>query len=804
MSSYIVLNITKRRRNRDCEFWSLLWNSWYEARRSHLCARDLGLCCTSAAMKAFMATTILVLATAVLLATGKKFRWCTLSDQEQRKCAELSKTLLTALPRTMINSFARVSCIRAHNTHDCIDKIRANKADAASLDAGDAYSAVKLYGLTVVAKEIYLEGNCVYAVAVARRGTLDIHRLKGTRSCHNGARWTSGWNIPLGFLLARNELLWDEEQPLSHVIGDYFNASCIPGIGVTSPQLCTLCQGQKSYIWEKNHFCETSSNEPFYDSEGAFRCLKSAGADVAFLDHLVIKNATESEQGEYVLLCPDGSTAPLSTYADCNLGRGPGRTVVTRHNFHKITRKFLTVIQHLFGRKGREKARFELFASSPFRGKNLLFRDATQHLQLVEEETDISRVLGLDYVALLQGLGHEGSSLSNSLVRWCCISDAELQKCEEWALNIKSDPLVCIQADSMINCIELIKNNKADAVTLDATHAYFAQKCALVPVAAECYGPECIPARKEERMETLAHLTALPQLFSVALAKKNAKHINIHNLGGRRSCHSHMYSPGGWLLLSQYTVGALENDTIPCNLSSAYQDYFWKSCMPGADGNLCKVCIGQTETEAGKGLSRCAANHNEQYYGNTGALRCLFGDPSGRSFGDVAFLEHHNLLHNIEYLERSGWVTGGGASDLELLCLDGSRAAVTDWRACNLGPVPPNVVVTRPVTITKVYDFLAKSQKPSLGTTFQLFQSQNYGESDLLFKDATQHLVPTSHLDYEEILGESFFQLAESVFNCTPVGKLSLWEDHRWQAIELPSQKRWIPSSVVALYFCPM
>lgn len=38
---------------------------------------------------------------------------------------------------------------------------KANKADAASLDAGDVYSAVKLYGLTVVAKEIYDQGGYI-------------------------------------------------------------------------------------------------------------------------------------------------------------------------------------------------------------------------------------------------------------------------------------------------------------------------------------------------------------------------------------------------------------------------------------------------------------------------------------------------------------------------------------------------------------------------------------------------------------------------------------------------------------------
>ncbi|NWH65668.1 TRFEB protein, partial [Geococcyx californianus] len=715
----------------------------------------------------------------------KKFRWCTLSDLEQRKCAELSKALMAVLPLATANSFARISCIRAHNTYDCIDKIRVNKADAASLDAGDIYSAVKLYGLTVVAKEIYDQGNCVFAVAIAKRGTLDIQRLRGARSCHNGARWTSGWNIPLGFLLARNDLSWDKAQPLSQVISEYFNASCIPGIGVAAPRLCTLCKGQKSYVRDKNHFCETSSNEPFYDSEGAFRCLKKGVADVAFLDHLAIMSihecpvVSESEQQEYELLCPDGTTAELTEYSTCNLGKGPGRGIVTRHNFQKTTTKFLNMIQRLFGQKGKERARFELFNSTVFGGKNLLFRDATQHLQLLEEQLELAYVLGLDYVALLKGLGHEGSSLGNSVVRWCCISDAELRKCEEWALSIKSDPLVCVQATSMTSCIEMIKSSEADAVTLDATHVYIAGRCGLVLVAAECYGKFSSHLRHKGGDQTPLQIqytstVSLPPVYAVALAKKSAKQINMHNLKGRRSCHSHLYSPSGWLLLSRYTVGAVGNDTENADIGSVYQNYFWKGCMPGADGNLCKVCIGDSEVEGARVSSRCAASHNEHYYGNMGALRCLVGNPSGRSFGDVAFLEHSNLLQNIENLDSSGWAKGYSAPDFELLCPDGTRAAVTEWAGCNLGPVPPGAVMTRPVAVTKIYDFLMKAQE-SLGSKwdseFHLFQSWKYGESDLLFKDATQYLVHASHMSYQEILGVSFFQLAESVFNRTSAGK---------------------------------
>lgn len=53
---------------------------------------------------------------------------------------------------------------------------------------------------------------------------------------------------------------------------------------------------------------------------------------------------------------------------------------------------------------------------------------------------------------------------------------------------------------------------------------------------------------------------------------------------------------------------------------------------------------------------------------------------------------------------------------------------------------------------------------------FKLFESQPYGESDLLFKDATQCLVHTSHLDYRSILGEEFYSHAEAAFNCTHSG----------------------------------
>lgn len=61
-------------------------------------------------------------------------------------------------------------------------------------------------------------------------------------------------------------------------------------------------------------------------------------------------------------------------------------------------------------------------------------------------------------------------------------------------------------------------------------------------------------------------------------------------------------------------------------------------------------------------------------------------------------------------LNSSGWAKEWKQSDFELLCADGHRAALSEWESCNLGVVPPNSIMTRPVLTARVYDFLMKSQ----------------------------------------------------------------------------------------------
>lgn len=56
--------------------------------------------------------------------TAKKMRWCTVSEPEQRKCADLAKALLAHLSPATATSLGRLSCVRAYSTADCLTRIR--------------------------------------------------------------------------------------------------------------------------------------------------------------------------------------------------------------------------------------------------------------------------------------------------------------------------------------------------------------------------------------------------------------------------------------------------------------------------------------------------------------------------------------------------------------------------------------------------------------------------------------------------------------------------------------------------------
>ena len=75
-----------------------------------------------------------------------------------------------------------------------------------------------------------------FAVAVARKNSsLTFKTLKGKKSCHTGAGKTSGWNVPVGLLLAKNIMHWTDKLSCNAytAAGAFFRESCVPSKNIS-------------------------------------------------------------------------------------------------------------------------------------------------------------------------------------------------------------------------------------------------------------------------------------------------------------------------------------------------------------------------------------------------------------------------------------------------------------------------------------------------------------------------------------------------------------------------------------------
>uniref|UniRef100_A0A8C2E4W0 Serotransferrin n=1 Tax=Cyprinus carpio TaxID=7962 RepID=A0A8C2E4W0_CYPCA len=284
-------------------------------------------------------------------------------------------------------------------------------------------------------------------------------------------------------------------------------------------------------------------------------------------------------------------------------------------------------------------------------------------------------------------------SASAQKVKWCVKSQNEMKKCQH--LETKSPELECHLKSSVIECMTSIKTGDADAITVDGEHVYQAglRNYELRPIIAEKYVDDCCHA--------------------VAVVKRDTD-FSINALKEKTSCHSCYQSPGGWTM----PIGRLvaENklpwdgpDDMP--LEKAVSKFFSSSCIPGISKalypNLCQACQGD-----------CSCSQNEKYSGDEGAFQCL---KSGH--GQVAFMCHDAVPSS----ERQNY---------QLLCMDGSRKSVEEYKDCYLAKEPHHAVISRKDTDAQhIYKVL--QQIPAS----DLFSSAAFGSKDLMFSDSAIELI---------------------------------------------------------------
>uniref|UniRef100_A0A8C8SGR7 Lactotransferrin n=1 Tax=Pelusios castaneus TaxID=367368 RepID=A0A8C8SGR7_9SAUR len=311
-------------------------------------------------------------------------------------------------------------------------------------------------------------------------------------------------------------------------------------------------------------------------------------------------------------------------------------------------------------------------------------------------------------------------------LRWCTISDAEQKKCLDLNPKTKDVTLNCVKKTTHVDCIKSIADNEADAISLDGGHIFEAGLAPynLKPVVAEVYG---------------TGNDSVSTYYAVAVVKKGTD-FTINKLKGKKSCHTGWGRSAGWVIPIGTLLfkGILEWDKNS-PVEHAVAQFFSASCVPGAptaEPNLCRLC-------SGAGSAKCS--RTEAYSGYSGAFKCLKnGD------GDVAFVKQTTVLENDP----------SGKDQYELLCTDGTRKPVDDYKDCNWARVAAHAVVTRKVDgkADEIWKFLSQikikpSQTPSKAS-----------EKDLLFKDSASGFTRIPQwMDSQLYLGYQYWGAIQSL-----------------------------------------
>lgn len=234
----------------------------------------------------------------------------------------------------------------------------------------------------------------------------------------------------------------------------------------------------------------------------------------------------------------------------------------------------------------------------------------------------------------------------------------------------------CYKAHSHIDCMRRIESGQADVTVLDASDVYTAGlRFNLVPIISEIYN------------------LGEPEYYVVALAKEEDPDTELTYLKGKYTCHSGINTAAGWVYPMAYLISNGWIRPYGCDSVRAAAEYFTKSCIPGAISteyntgvpydSMCDLCHGAS-------YRYCRRDASEDYYGHTGAFRCLV-----EGGGHVAFVKHTTVSENTGGKRREFWARNTLNDDFELLCPDGTRADLNDYERCNLGRVKANAVVAR-------------------------------------------------------------------------------------------------------------
>ncbi|XP_021352485.1 melanotransferrin-like isoform X1 [Mizuhopecten yessoensis] len=709
-------------------------------------------------------------------------RWCVTNRAEETKCQAFEVAVAMLKVDGTYTGNVVPSCVKGVDSYECMRLIQSGDADVMALDTGQGYFAGHQHNMMPFLAETYRSQSLhYYSVAVIRSNdlSLTINNLRGKKVCFPGIGMGAGWVYPMGLMLEANMIPIQECNAVVKSVTNFFGDMCLPGalssfynpFGNNPTSICKLCTG----VLEER--CSTS--DPYAGYDGAFNCLKSGQGDVAFLRHdtveMMLANSTEQLQ-DYSLLCQDGSRRSLGQYDQCNFGKIISNMVMTSSlkQDAEVTayKTFLLQAASWFGPNGQYSSRFRMFSSLDwdyFGRRDLMFSDVTEGLIDVGVNNTYYKWVDPEFYRKVSSLNY----CPLNWARWCVISKDEKSKCQTMLMAFEAKDLRprldCILGSSTDNCMSMIANGDADLMNLDPGDVYTAgRKYGLKPIASEDYG----------NMNS--------SFYVVAVARKRDHYMTLFNLKKKRACLPGIGRGDGWIVPVNIFIETEQFLPQHCTIFENLGQLFVRSCIPGAVDKLYNPTqkpISLVEGCASGGAKKGRRNSDDYYYGATGAFRCLV-----EKGGDIAFVRHLTVRDNTDSRNRAIWARNRRADDYELMCKDGSRTQIDNWRNCHLGKVPANAVVTAQYKSEEekhIYWQLMNYGQQFFSSDilgdFNMFDSGKWSSkswsSDLIFTDDAVRLmkVEPARQNYKTYLGRSFINQIENLhkYTCVPIKEVS-------------------------------